>query len=132
MAHYPTKEEFIACFSPVKIGLQGKCPRCCETSLFQSPLKIKKKCEKCGLDYSFAGPADGPSFFAMSLMCFLAAGLTLTMRFVFEASGAVVIAVVLPFVLIGTTVFLHLLRGWFVCAEYYIKVRDGRLNYPND
>lgn len=132
MTKYTTKDDYIAHFSPMKKGLRGVCPRCENASMFKSPLKIKEKCDACDLDYSFAGPADGPSFFAMSLMCFLAAALTLTMRFAFDAPGWLVILIVLPFVVFGSALLLHLLRGWFVCAEYYIKVRDGRLNYPND
>ena len=129
MLPYKTKKEYLAAFSPVKTGLRGLCPKCQKTTMFKSPLKIKQSCEVCGLGYGFAGPADGPSFFAMSLMCFLAAGWVLTMRFAFDASGLFVIITTVPLVLVGSAVLLHLLRGWFVCAEYYIKVRDGRLDY---
>lgn len=129
---FATKEKYLAGFSPVKAGLCGKCPQCQQGKIFKSPLKIKEKCEVCGLDYSFAGPADGPSFFAMTFMCFFAMVWTLVLRFAFDAPIWVLIVTILPLTILGSAVLLHLLRGWFVCAEYYIKVRDGRLDYPGN
>ena len=60
---------------PVLIGLRCRCPRCEEGPLFEGYLKIRSRCEVCGLDFSFADPADGPAFFVMSAVSFLVVGL---------------------------------------------------------
>ena len=57
-----------------RVGLQGRCPRCGEGRLFDGFLKIALRCNVCGLDYSFADPADGPAFFVMMTMAFPAVG----------------------------------------------------------
>ncbi|MEG0819510.1 MAG: DUF983 domain-containing protein, partial [Brevundimonas sp.] len=46
--------------SPLKTGVRCRCPRCGVGPLFQGYLTIRKECTNCGLDYSFADPADGP------------------------------------------------------------------------
>ncbi|MGQ2970835.1 MAG: DUF983 domain-containing protein, partial [Allorhizobium sp.] len=43
--------------------------QCQKGHLFDGFLSLAPRCEVCGLDYSFADPADGPAFFAMSLAC---------------------------------------------------------------
>jgi uncharacterized protein (DUF983 family) len=52
--------------TPIEAGFKCCCPRCGEGKLFQGFLKLAPKCDRCGLDYSFADPADGPAFFVMS------------------------------------------------------------------
>lgn len=55
--------------SPLHTGLRGRCPRCGQGHLFDGFLKLRQECEVCGLDYSFADPADGPAFFVICFAC---------------------------------------------------------------
>ena len=52
----------------LKHGLKCRCPRCGKGRLFNGFLTLAPRCEACGLDYSFADPADGPAFFIMIIM----------------------------------------------------------------
>ena len=52
--------------APIISGLRCRCPRCGEGKLFRGFLTVAKECDACGLDYSFADPADGPAFFVMT------------------------------------------------------------------
>ena len=54
--------------NPMKTGILGRCPRCQQGHLFNGFLKLAPSCEVCELDYSFADPADGPAFFAMTIV----------------------------------------------------------------
>src|SRR6476659_778458 len=49
--------------SPLASGLMGRCPRCGKGLLFRGFLALRPRCERCGLDFSFADAADGPAFF---------------------------------------------------------------------
>jgi len=49
----------------LSVAARSKCPRCGQGRLFNGFLTFAKKCDVCGLDYSFADTADGPAFFAM-------------------------------------------------------------------
>jgi uncharacterized protein (DUF983 family) len=44
-------------------GARGQGP------LFDGFLKLRSFCEECGLDHSFADPADGPAFFVLAFVC---------------------------------------------------------------
>ena len=48
--------------NPALTGIQGRCPRCQKGHLFAGVLRLAPCCEVCGLDYSFADPADAPPF----------------------------------------------------------------------
>ncbi|MFL5327185.1 MAG: DUF983 domain-containing protein, partial [Microvirga sp.] len=52
----------------LSVAVRSACPRCGKGKLFEGFLTLAKRCNVCGLDYSFADPADGPAFFVMMLM----------------------------------------------------------------
>src|SRR5699024_7895950 len=54
---------------PVQTGIRGRCPRCGEGRLFDGFLKLRDGCDRCGLSYAFADPADGPAFFVICFGC---------------------------------------------------------------
>jgi uncharacterized protein (DUF983 family) len=47
--------------SPLAAAIRSRCPRCGHGRLFDGFLKLAPRCNVCGLDYSFADPADGPA-----------------------------------------------------------------------
>ena len=52
--------------SSLSAGLRCRCPNCGQGKLFKGYLTLAEGCDQCGLDYSFADPADGPAFFVMT------------------------------------------------------------------
>ncbi|RYY46709.1 MAG: DUF983 domain-containing protein, partial [Sphingomonadales bacterium] len=54
---------------PVQTGARGRCPRCGQGHIFTGFLKLRDACEVCGLDYSYADPADGPAIFVQLFAC---------------------------------------------------------------
>ena len=63
-------------------GLAGRCPRCRQGKMFSGLLTLRRKCEACGLDYSFADAGDGPAIFVILLSGFIvvAAALIVAIR----------------------------------------------------
>src|SRR5260370_20809819 len=59
---------------PIGRGLSGRCPRCGNGKLFQGFLTLAPRCERCGLDYSFADSGDGPAIFVILFAGFIVAG----------------------------------------------------------
>ncbi len=57
------------CFPPCKPGCGDFAPRCGKGKIFDGFLTLKKACPVCGLDLSFADPADGPAFFVICFAC---------------------------------------------------------------
>lgn len=116
--------------SPFKTGIRGRCPRCGEGHLFQGFLKLAPRCEVCGLDYSFADPADGPAFFVITFGCLPPTIFGLWLEVAFEAPYWVHLVTTLPLLLLTCIPPLRPLKGWLVASQYFYKAEEGRLVVP--
>ncbi|TWF54960.1 DUF983 domain-containing protein [Neorhizobium alkalisoli] len=114
--------------SPYKTGVHGKCPRCGQGHLFDGFLKMRPSCEVCGLDYSFADPADGPAFFVICFACVPAVALAVWIEVTFQPPFWVHLLVSLPFLLLTCILPLRPLKGWLVASQYFYKAEQGKLD----
>jgi uncharacterized protein (DUF983 family) len=114
--------------SPLLLGIRGVCPRCGSGHLFQGYLKLAPRCEVCGLDYSFADPADGPAFFAMSIWAVPVVIFAMWLELAFQAPYWVHLVTTVPLLLGGCMLLLRPLKGWLVCSQYRHKAGEGRLD----
>lgn len=108
----------------LRCGWRGLCPRCGEGKMFASWLKLAKTCDKCGLDYRFATPDDGPAFFAQCVVA-------LPLVFVFWLQIAhnpplwVHLVVSLPLTVAGILLPLRPIKGWLVASQYMNKAQQA-------
>lgn len=112
---------------PYKTGVFGKCPRCGQGHLFTGFLTLKPECEICGLDFTFADPADGPAFFVICFGCVPSVVLALWIEAAFTAPYWVHLFTSLPFLLLTCVPPLRPLKGWLVASQYFYKAGEGRL-----
>ncbi|XAZ19518.1 DUF983 domain-containing protein (plasmid) [Sinorhizobium sp. B11] len=112
---------------PVSTGLRGRCPRCGQGHLFKGFLTVRSSCEVCGLDYSFADPADGPAFFVICFACVPSVLLAVWLQVSFEASVWTQVFVTGPFMLLTCIPPLRPLKGWLICSQYFYKAQEGKL-----
>ncbi len=113
---------------PARTGMLGRCPRCGQGHLFADRfIKLAPSCEVCGLDYSFADPADGPAFFVMMFFCIPAAFLGSWLEVSWNAPYWLNAAITLPFLLATCLLPLRPLKGWLVASQYFYKAEEGRL-----
>lgn len=111
---------------PWRAGLRGRCPRCGQGRLFRGFLKLAERCDVCGLDYSFADPADGPAFFVMVFACIPAISFAAWAEIVHEPSMWFHIFVSLPLVLLTCIPPLRPLKGLFVASQFHHKAEEGK------
>jgi uncharacterized protein (DUF983 family) len=116
--------------SPAYTGIRGRCPRCGEGKLFRGLLTLAPKCDKCGLDFSFADPADGPAFFVMSITSFLAVGLLFILQAFLQMPDWLLLAIVSVVVLWSSIALLVPIKGWLVNSQYFYKAGEGVLAGP--
>ena len=114
--------------NPALTGIKGLCPRCQRGHLFTGYLTLATSCEVCGLDYSFADPADGPAFFAMSIAAVPALLFALWFQFRFEPPLWMHLIITLPLTVGACVVLLRPLKGWLVCSQYFHKAEEGRID----
>ena len=117
---------------PWRVGIRGRCPRCGKGKLFDGFLTIAPDCKVCGLDYSFAEPADGPAFFVICFACVPSVLFAVWAEVTFEPSMWFHALVSLPVVLAGCILPLRPLKGWFVASQFHHKAEEGKLVRPND
>ena len=112
--------------SPILAGLKCRCPRCGKGRLFNGFLKMAPRCEVCGLDFSFADPADGPAFFVMIIMGVPAAAFGVWVELAFEPPFWVHLFTTLPFLLLTCIPPIRPVKGMLVASQYLHKAEEGR------
>ncbi len=112
---------------PVWTGIRCLCPRCGRGHIFQSFIALKPKCEVCGLDLSFADPADGPAFFSTMFMSFPVLGFIWWLDATYSPPIYVHLLVSAPLLILACVLPLRPLKGWLVASQYYHKAEQGRL-----
>ncbi|MBZ6078496.1 DUF983 domain-containing protein [Microvirga puerhi] len=112
--------------SVLKFGLRCRCPRCGEGRLFNGFLTLASRCEACGLDYSFADPADGPAFFVMMTMAIPATAFGIWVELTYEPAAWVHLLTTLPFLLLSCIPPIRPLKGVLVASQYVSKAEEAR------
>ncbi len=116
--------------SPITVAVKSRCPRCGKGRLFDGFLKLAPQCNVCGLDYSFADPADGPAFFVMMTMAFPITALGIWIELAFEPPVWVHLVTTLPLLLVACILPLRFFKGWLVASQFVHKAEEGRLRAP--
>jgi uncharacterized protein (DUF983 family) len=112
---------------PLQTGPFGRCPRCGQGHMFAGFLKLRNECEVCGLDFSYADPADGPAFFVQMFTCVPAVIFTLMLEILASPPFWVHLVTSLPLVLLTTVLPIRPIKGWLVASQFFFKAQEGRL-----
>jgi len=113
---------------PLLRGLRCRCPRCGEGRLLQGFLRLRPRCEHCGLDFSFADAGDGPAVFVILFAGFVVVFAALLVEFAYKPPYWVHVALWLPLVLVATLGPLRPLKGILIALQYHHKAAEGRLS----
>lgn len=111
--------------SPIEAGIFGRCPRCGDGHIFRGFLAIRDRCERCGLDYSFADPADGPAVFVQLFACVPGVIFIVMLEILARPGVWVHIAVGIPVLILTTVLPLRPIKGWLVAAQYATKAQEA-------
>ena len=112
--------------SLMSVGLRCRCPRCGAGHLFDGFIALKPRCEACGLDYSFADPADGPAFFIMMTMAFPVTAFGIWLELTYDPPLWIHTVVTLPLLLLACVPIIRPLKGLFIASQYINKAEEGR------
>jgi uncharacterized protein (DUF983 family) len=114
--------------TPIMRGLRARCPGCGEGRLFQGFLTLRPKCERCGLDYSFADAADGPAVFVILISGFIVVFAALGVEFTYQPPYWVHAMLWLPLIALTTLGPLRPMKGVMIALQYHHKAAEGRLS----
>ena len=111
--------------SPIKTGIHGRCPRCGKGHIFDGYLKVRDHCEVCGLDYSFADPADGPAVFVQLFASVPGVVLIIMLQIILDPPFWVLLMIGLPVILLFTLVPLRPVKGWLIATQYTEQAQEA-------
>ena len=111
--------------SPVATGARGACPRCGKGHIFTGFLTVRDHCEVCGLDYSFADPADGPAVFVQLFACVPGVVFIVMMEILARPPLWVHILVGIPVLILTTLLPLRPIKGWLIAAQYATRAQEA-------
>jgi len=117
---------------PIARGLRCRCPRCGEGRLFAGFLRLRPRCERCGLDFSFADSGDGPAVFVILIGGFIVVFAALITEILYQPPYWLHAALWLPLVLLVTLTPLRLIKGLLIALQYHHKAAEGRLERRGD
>lgn len=118
--------------TPIGLGIRGRCPRCQKGHIFNGFLTLADHCEACGLDFSFADPADGPAFFAMSIASFPVVGFAAWLELAVGIPLWLNLLLTIGLIVGSCCALLRPIKGWLVCSQYMNKAEQARLDEAND
>jgi uncharacterized protein (DUF983 family) len=113
---------------PIARGLRGRCPHCGNGPLFKGFLDLQRRCENCGLDYSFADAGDGPAVFAILIGGFIVVFAAMVMEILYQPPYWVHAALWVPLIFIMTLAPLRPIKGLLIALQYHHKAAEGRLH----
>lgn len=112
--------------SILSAGLRCRCPHCGEGALFDGFLTVADHCEACGLDLTFAEPADGPAFFVMTGVGILVIAVWAWWVVAAQPPIWAQIAVVFPALIAGCLASLRPVKALMVASQFINKAEEGR------
>jgi uncharacterized protein (DUF983 family) len=112
---------------PVVRGLAGRCPRCGNGKLFNGFLTVAARCERCGLDFSFADAGDGPAVFVILLAGFIVVGASVAVEILYQPPVWLQALILGSLILITTIGPLRPMKGLLIALQYHFKAAEGRL-----
>ena len=93
--------------------------------MFRSALKIVDRCDRCGLDYRFAAPDDGPAFFSLCIIALPLTAFVVWLQVAFSPPAWVHLVTSLPVMVIGTLLPLRPIKGWLVASQYVNRAQEA-------
>ena len=111
---------------PIISGLRCRCPQCGEGKLFAGFLTLAKRCDRCGLDFSFADPADGPAFFVMSGVGIVVIALFAWAEVALHPPAWVHLVTTFPALIVGCLATLRPVKAWLVASQFFHKAEEAR------
>jgi uncharacterized protein (DUF983 family) len=110
---------------PIVTGLRCRCPRCGEGAVFRGYLKLRPRCEKCGLDLGFAEGSEGPAVFVIFIVGFLVVGAAALSETVWDIHPLMHLALWIPATIVLSLALLRPFKGVMIALHYRHLVHES-------
>jgi uncharacterized protein (DUF983 family) len=110
--------------SPFAAGLRSRCPRCGRGRLYQGLIKVRPRCEACGLDLSAQDSGDGPAAFLILILGAVVVPVAIWFEFAFSPPLWAHLLIWPPIVIGGTIALLRPLKATLIALQYRYRRQD--------
>ena len=110
--------------STIVSGVTGRCPACGRGKLFSGYLTLARRCNHCGLDYSFADSGDGPAVFVILVTGFIVVGAALFVEMAYAPPYWVHAALWGPLAILLPLLLLRSFKGVLIALQYKHKAGE--------
>jgi uncharacterized protein (DUF983 family) len=110
--------------SVLTAGLFARCPRCGKGRLFDGFLKVRDRCDSCGLELARHDSGDGPAVFVILILGFIVVGLALWVELTFEPPLWLHALLWTPTIIGGALLMLRPLKGTMIALQYKHRRED--------
>jgi len=117
-------EDWYPPVSPLAAGLGCKCPRCGRGRLYGGLLKVRERCEVCGLELAKQDSGDGPAVFVILILGFVVVGLALWVELAYEPPFWVHAVLWAPLIMIGAVLLLRPFKATLIAMQYRHRRED--------
>lgn len=111
--------------SVIDAGFKCVCPRCGDGPLYSGFLKVRPRCESCGLDLSFAEGSEGPAVFIIFIVGFIVVGAAALTELVFHPHPLLHLALWIPATIILSLLLLRPFKALMIALHYRHLVHEG-------
>ena len=108
-----------------KAAFLMRCPACSKRGVFRNPVKVADNCSECGVPLSHYETADGPAFFAITivgLLVGLGAGLV---EIIYSPPFWVHLAIWLPAIFLGSVVIIRITKTLMIAHQMDLANRKS-------
>ena len=112
--------------NPLLAGVRGHCPRCGEGRLFGGFLRLAERCDVCGQDLAKLNVADGPAFFAMSIVGIVIGFAALIVEVAYSPPVWLHLVLWLPLIVLVSLALLRPIKGLMVGMQFRHRAAEVR------
>src|SRR5579872_4379897 len=127
MSGQPSEPTIDTLSGAIAAGLRCACPRCGRGKLFAGFLTLRRRCDVCGLDFSFADAGDGPAVFVILFAGFVVVFAALLTEVLYRPPFWLHAALWLPLIIVVTLGPLRAVKGLLISLQYHHQAAEGRL-----
>ena len=104
--------------SLAQAGIRCLCPRCGRGRLYAGFLKVRPRCESCGLDLGFANESEGPAVFIIFIVGFIVVAAAAIGEVLFHPHPLVHLALWIPLTVVLSLALLRPLKATMIALHY--------------
>ena len=110
---------------PILAGLTCRCPACGKGPVFTGFLKLRSRCDACGVDMSRVQSGDGPVVFILLIVGAIGCGGLLYTELTFHPAIWIELSIWIPVTVALSIAAMRPFKSVMIAAQYHFKAAEA-------